>query len=153
MTNIGLLILRLALGLTFVGHGGQKLFGWFGGQGLTGTNAMMERLGLHPTWLWALLASLTEFGGGALLALGLLRHSQENFSLASGYYPLETIFLSVAFLALARIPSFEALRYEAPGEWGKILGLDRIPEVRTLRAKLELLCAEGKPVRQWAGTR
>ncbi len=72
MMNLGLLILRLALGLTFVGHGGQKLFGWFGGQGLKGTNAMMERLGLHPTWLWGLLAALCEFGGGVLLALGLL---------------------------------------------------------------------------------
>jgi hypothetical protein len=88
----------------------------------------------------------------ALLALGLLRHSQENFSLPAGYYPLETIFLAVAFLALARIQSLEALRYEAPGEWGKLLGLDRIPEVRTLRAKLELLCAAGQPVRHWSGT-
>jgi putative oxidoreductase len=72
MMNLGLLILRLALGLTFVGHGGQKLLGWFGGQGLKGTNTMMERLGLHPTWLWGLLAALTEFGGGVLLALGFL---------------------------------------------------------------------------------
>jgi len=87
----------------------------------------------------------------ALLALGLLRHSQESFSLPAGYYPLETIFLSVGFLALARVPSLEALRYEPPGEWGKLLGLDRIPEVRTLRAKLEVLCEEGSAVRQWSG--
>ena len=87
----------------------------------------------------------------ALLALGLLRHSQESFCLPAGYYPLETIFLSVAFLALARVPSFEAVRYEPPGEWGKLLGVDRIPEVRTLRAKLDVLCQEGKPVRQWSG--
>ncbi len=88
----------------------------------------------------------------ALLALGLLRHSQKHFSLPAGYYPLETIFLAVAFLALARVPSLEAVRYEPPGEWGKLLGLDRIPEVRTLRAKLELLCAQGQPVREWSGT-
>lgn len=87
----------------------------------------------------------------ALLALGLLRHSQASFALPAGYYPLETIFLSVALLALARVPSLEALRYEPPGEWGKLLGLDRIPEVRTLREKLELLCAEGSAVRQWSG--
>jgi hypothetical protein len=87
----------------------------------------------------------------ALLALGLLRHSRESFSLPPGYYPLETIFLSVAFLALARVPSLEALRYEPPGEWGKLLGLDRIPEVRTLRAKLEVLCAESPAVRHWSG--
>jgi hypothetical protein len=87
----------------------------------------------------------------ALLALGLLRHRQESFSLPAGYYPLETIFLSVAFLALARVPSFEALRYEPPGEWGKLLGLDRIPEVRTLRAKLDLLCEDRPAVGQWSG--
>ena len=88
----------------------------------------------------------------ALLALGLLCHSQEHFKLPAGYYPLETIFLCVAFLALGRIQSLEALRYEPPGEWGKLLGLDRIPEVRTLRAKIELLCQQGQPVREWSGT-
>ena len=71
----------------------------------------------------------------ALLALGLLRHTTEHFALPPGYYPVETIFLSIAFLALARIPSVEALRYEPPGEWGRVLGLDRIPEVRTLRGE------------------
>lgn len=86
----------------------------------------------------------------ALLALGLLRHGQKSFALPAGYYPLETIFLAIAFLALARVQSFESLRYEPPGEWGKLLGLDRIPEVRTLRAKVELLCEEGQPVGQWS---
>ena len=88
----------------------------------------------------------------ALLALGLLHHSREVFSLPSGYYPLETIFLSIGLLALARVQSLEALRYEPPGEWGKLLGLDRIPEVRTLRTKLDLLCQEPQRVREWSGT-
>lgn len=88
----------------------------------------------------------------ALLALGLLRHSEGTFSLPGGYYPLEIIFLLISFLALARVPSLEALRYEPPGEWGKLLGLDRIPEVRTLRAKLDLLCGDGKPVKKWSST-
>ena len=88
----------------------------------------------------------------ALLALGLLRHSTEQFALPPGYYPLETVFLSVAFLALARVPSLEALRYEPPGEWGRLLGLDRLPEVRTFREKLGVLCADGAPVRQWSST-
>ena len=87
----------------------------------------------------------------ALLALGLLRHSQEKFALPAGYYPLETIFLSIALLALARVSSLEQLRYEPPGEWGKLLGLDRIPEVRTLREKLEMLCANPPSVREWSG--
>jgi hypothetical protein len=87
----------------------------------------------------------------ALLELGLLRHSQAHFQLPPGYYPLPSIFLVVALLALARVSSPEDLRYEAPGEWGKILGLDRVPEVKTLREKLTLLSADetqGAPVEQ-----
>jgi len=44
---------------------------------------------------------------------------------------LECVFLLLAFMTLARLQSIEALRYRAPGEWGKLLGLDRIPEVKT----------------------
>lgn len=54
----------------------------------------------------------------------------------------------LAFLALARVRSLEGLRYHAPGEWGKILGLDRIPEVRTLRQKVSALCT-GDQVEHW----
>ncbi len=72
LLNSGLLILRLVLGLAFVGHGSQKLFGWFGGGGLKGTTGMMTRIGLRAPALWAVLAALAEFGGGLLLALGLL---------------------------------------------------------------------------------
>ena len=75
----------------------------------------------------------------ALLAVGLLRHVRTDFQLPKGYYPLESLFVLLAFMALARIPSMEQVRYCAPGEWGKVLGLDRIPEVRTLRKKLALL--------------
>ena len=76
----------------------------------------------------------------ALLAVGLLHQARKYFQLPKGYYGLESLFLMLAFLALARLPSLEQLRYWAPGEWGKLLGLDRIPEVRTLRKKLALLC-------------
>ena len=76
----------------------------------------------------------------ALLAEGLLRHSRKLFQLPAGFYPLETIFLVVAFMELERLRSLEELRYEQPGEWGRLLGLDRIPEVRTLREKLSHLC-------------
>jgi hypothetical protein len=88
----------------------------------------------------------------ALLLFGLLRHSRKKFSLPAGFYPLEAIFLAVCFLVLGRIKSLEALRYEPPGEWGRLLGMDRIPEVRTLRAKIELLCRDDKPVREWSST-
>jgi len=81
----------------------------------------------------------------ALLAVGLLHQAQKYFQLPKGYYGLESLFLMLAFLALARLPSLERLRYCAPGEWGKLLGLDRIPEVRTVRKKLALLSDQQQP--------
>ncbi len=76
----------------------------------------------------------------ALLTEGLLRHTRRLYHLPAGFYPLESIFLLLALLALVRCRSLEQTRYLSPGEWGKILGLDRIPEVRTLREKVGLLC-------------
>jgi hypothetical protein len=87
----------------------------------------------------------------ALLAEGLLRHSRKLFQLPEGFYPLETIFLVLAFMALVRVRSLEALRYEPPGEWGQLVGLDRIPEVRTLRQKLGQLCQPPGVARTWSG--
>ncbi len=68
--KIGRLLLRLAVGGFFVGHGTQKLFGWFGGSGLDATGDMFEMLGLRPGKRHALAAGAAEAGGGALLALG-----------------------------------------------------------------------------------
>jgi Transposase protein len=85
----------------------------------------------------------------ALLAQGLLRYSPQMYQLPDGFYGIDSIFLLLGFMALARIGSLEQLRYEAPGEWGKLLGLDRIPEVRTLRAKLKLLCQDLGRAMQW----
>ncbi len=87
----------------------------------------------------------------SLIANGLLTHSQEIFSMSEGFYTMQSIFLLLALMALARIPSLEALRYVAPGEWGKLLGLDRIPEVRTLRAKISELCNEKGRAQRWSG--
>jgi hypothetical protein len=86
----------------------------------------------------------------ALLLLGLLSKSREIFSMREGFYPLESIFLLLALMALGRISSLEALRYVAPGEWGKLLGLDRIPEVRTLRQKITQLCSEDGLAERWS---
>ena len=68
---IGLLILRLGVGLTVAAHGSQKLFGWFGGGGIQKTSAAMARQRFTPAWLWTWVAAIGEFGGGLLLALGL----------------------------------------------------------------------------------
>jgi putative oxidoreductase len=70
--TLGLLVLRIVVGALFVGHGAQKLFGFFGGHGLDGTGAFFESLGLRPGRMMALAAGLAELTGGALFALGLL---------------------------------------------------------------------------------
>ena len=68
----GLLLLRLVVGLLFAGHGAQKLFGWFGGGGPQGTTAFFSSLGYRVPAVMALVAGLSEFGGGLLLATGFL---------------------------------------------------------------------------------
>jgi len=85
----------------------------------------------------------------ALLAVGLLRHSAELYTLPNGFYGLSSVLVLLALMALARIASIEQLRYAAAGEWGNLLGLDRVPEVRTLREKLKLLCAEQGRAARW----
>ncbi|MBD7965699.1 DoxX family protein [Fictibacillus norfolkensis] len=71
MLSLGLLIIRLVVGLALAAHGAQKLFGWFGGYGLKGTGGWMESIGIKPGYTMALLAGLAEFGGGLLFAAGL----------------------------------------------------------------------------------
>src|ERR1700738_451863 len=70
--DAALLILRLALGLAMAAHGAQKMLGWFGGPGMTGTTGFMRGLRFRPAGAWALGAVVTEVGGGLLLAAGLL---------------------------------------------------------------------------------
>ena len=79
----------------------------------------------------------------ALLAAGLLRHAPRFFTLPPGYYGLEHIFILLGMLTLCRVKSVEQLRFTAPGEWGKLLGLDRCPEAKTLREKISVLSSEG----------
>ena len=91
--------------------------------------------------------------GGVLIALpmllreGLLGAANRLFRLPAGFYGLTTILLFVACMTLARVRNPESLRYQAPGEWGAILGLDRGPETKTLRRKLRLLTSAEHTVR------
>lgn len=71
MMNLGLLIIRVVIGLTFMGHGAQKLFGWFGGYGPKGTGGWMESIGIKPGVAMAIIAGLSELAGGLLFAAGL----------------------------------------------------------------------------------
>ena len=86
----------------------------------------------------------------ALLTMGLLKYTEQFFKLPKGYYGLDSLFLLLAFMALTRLQSIESLRYWAPGEWGKLLGLDRIPEARTLRNKVQLLSHDKTQVKGWS---
>ena len=70
--ELGLFLLHVVPGLLLMGHGAQKLFGWFGGHGPGGTGQFFETLGMRPGRHMALAAGVNEFGGGLLLALGLL---------------------------------------------------------------------------------
>jgi putative oxidoreductase len=65
-------LLRVLIGGLFVGHGTQKLFGWFGGYGPDGTGQFFDSIGLRPGKRNAMIAGASEAGGGALLAAGLL---------------------------------------------------------------------------------
>ena len=116
--DIGLLLLRLAVGLTLAAHGAQKLFGWFGGPGLDGTGQFFVMLGFPPGRRHALMAGLAESGGGLSLALGLLTpaavaivvsvmlvaamsvHVKKGFFLTNGGYEY-TLVMSIAALAVA----------------------------------------------------
>ena len=69
--NAGLALLRVVLGLLIAAHGAQKLFGWFGGYGLAAVSGYFESLGFRPGRFFATAASLAEFSGGLLVALGL----------------------------------------------------------------------------------
>ncbi|ALP36581.1 DoxX family protein [Paenibacillus sp. 28ISP30-2] len=85
MLASGLLLVRLVVGLLLVGHGAQKLFGWFGGYGPKGTGGWMESVGIKPGVFMAVSAGLMELLGGVLFALGLLT-------------PLAALFITVTML-------------------------------------------------------
>ncbi len=81
-------------------------------------------------------------GGGILLALpflidcGHLDEIQEHFEPISGFYSLESVFLTLLYMALSRVKNPEQLRQQSPGELGKCLGIDRAPEAKTLRGRI-----------------
>lgn len=121
------------------------------GMGATDTlGRMMASVGMLAEKPVQFEAAMDVANGGVLLSLpallanGLLRHTNKFFQLPAGYYGIASIFLLLAMMALCRLKHPEALRYCAPGEWGKLLGLDRIPEVKTLRNKLRILSEQGQ---------
>jgi len=144
MTALGLLILRLVIGLILVAHGGQKLFGWWGGPGMNGWTQMIQKLRIRPAQPWAWVAALAEFGGGILLALGFLSplgslaiagsmlvaivtvHLSRGFWVGKGGYEFNLAILSaVAALALTGPGTYsldQALRIHLPEPASVLIG-------------------------------
>jgi len=149
--DIGLLVLRLAVGLTMAAHGGQKLFGWFGGYGLTGTGGFLESLGFRPGRVHAALAGTAEFGGGLLIALGLLTPVGAALIIAVMVVAIGSVHLPKGFFVsdggfeynLMIVASSIALAFAGPGAYSldAVEGLNLagwLPGVVTLVAGLVL---------------
>jgi putative oxidoreductase len=139
--NVGILIVRLVVGLTLAAHGAQKLFGWFGGPGLDRIAQGFEMLGFHPGRRHAVMAGLVELLGGLSLAAGLATpagavlgasvmvvaavtaHVKNGFFITSGGYEYNLVLgaaaLSVAFTGPGAL-SVDALVGYAAGDvmWG-----------------------------------
>jgi putative oxidoreductase len=141
---LGLLILRVVVGLTVAAHGAQKLFGWFGGPGMPGWTQIVAKLRIRPAQPWAWIAALSEFGGGLLLALGFVSplgslaiagamlvaiatvHLPRGFWSTKGGYEFNlTLIAAVATLALTGPGSYSldaALRVHLPEPISLIVG-------------------------------
>ncbi|HOW43368.1 MAG TPA: DoxX family protein [Candidatus Omnitrophota bacterium] len=71
MHSLAILVLRVAVGATFIMHGSQKVFGAFGGPGIPGFAKFLGSLGVTPPMFWAYVAAYAEFAGGLLVLLGV----------------------------------------------------------------------------------
>jgi len=133
--KLGIALLRSIVGVLFMGHGLQKLVGWFGGYGLQGTGTAFESMGLRPGKAHAAAAGTSETVGGALLAGGLLTplgaslvsgtmltairkvHLAKGVWASNGGYEYNLVLLAIVF----------ALTDLGPGEWSldRVLGTRR----------------------------
>jgi putative oxidoreductase len=116
--DVGILLLRVTVGLALAAHGSQKVFGWFGGYGPDGTGQFLETLGFRPGRRHALAAGVVELAGGLLLALGFMTplaaaliasvmvvaaatvHWKNGFFITSGGFEFNLV-LGVAALTIA----------------------------------------------------
>jgi len=127
--DLALVILRAVVGLLLAGHGTQKLFGWFGGHGMSGHTGFMEQLRLRPATFWAYVNALAESLGGLFLALGLLTplaaaaligsmlvaiikvHWSKGLWNAQGGYEFPLVLATVAFVVGLAGPGIYSLDY------------------------------------------
>jgi putative oxidoreductase len=164
--DLGLLLLRLVVGLTLAAHGAQKLFAWFGGYGLDGTGQFFEQLGFRPGRRHALLAGASELGGGLIFALGLFTslgaaivasvmlvaaltvHVRNGFFASSGGFELNLVLgiagLTVAFTGPGVLSLDSLLQYSFGGlAWGLAATLAALFGAAGLLAQRTTPVAEG----------
>jgi putative oxidoreductase len=96
---VGSTILRVLLGVAFATHGSQKIFGWFGGYGLSGTGGFFESIGFRPGRLFAAAAGTSELLGGLLLAFGLFGAVGPALTLSTMLVATLTVHLKNGFFA------------------------------------------------------
>ncbi len=147
------LVMRAALGLCFVAHGGQKLFGWFGGSGISGTTAFFRAVGISSPHAFAYVAGIAEFFGGIAIALGFLTTLAALGLVAEMLIAIATVAYSAGFFVTAQKIGWElnvyligllvALLLIGPGKWSadSALGLTR----RRSRAAAAVPSREGQP--------
>jgi len=139
VVTAGLLVLRLVLGLTMAAHGAQKLFGWFGGPGLAGFGERLDQLGVRPGRSWAIVSAVVEFGGGLLVAAGLLTPVAALFLAGNLLVAILTIHLTRGFwdrdggyeFPLSLLGGLIALSLVGPGSASVDAVLPRLPEPAT----------------------
>lgn len=139
--SLGLLILRLVVGLTLAAHGAQKVFGWWGGPGLAAWTQAVTRLRIRPAVPWAWIAALSELGGGLLLALGLLSPLGSLAIAGTMLVAVATVHWANGFwngkrgyeFNLALLASVTAIALAGPGAYSldQAVGI-RLPEPLTL---------------------
>jgi putative oxidoreductase len=133
--DIGLLLIRLSIGLVLAPHGLQKLFGWFDGPGLRATEGYFRGLGLRPAKAHAVLAGLCEFGGGMLVALGVLTPLGSAITGGTMLVAIGTVAIHRGFFANKGGVEFPlclclgafAVAFTGPGQYS----LDRVLSVQT----------------------
>ena len=133
--DTGLLIARLVFGLLIAVHGCQKLFGWFGGPGVSGTSVFFEGLGFRPGRFFVVADVFAECGGGLLLALGFLQPAAAAAIISVMIVAIATVHWSNGLLALTNgielpllyLTAAVSLALTGPGAYSidSVLGLNR----------------------------